>query len=209
MEVLAEDHRGSSSRAEQLQSELDTLKNDHQVSQNRVKELESSGSKDEALTTLQNSHALEISNQSETIRSLEAALHSAESRVHALSRQLTELQSSYAESPSRGIFIADESPSLSRTPNRPTGVDALLPAHVRHKRQVSLTALKARMQPTPKPVTTPLGSLAEQNESRRSSVSTPGEGGKKVANGFSRGKQQFGDEIVFCCPACEGDLITL
>jgi hypothetical protein len=23
------------------------------------------------------------------------------------------------------------------------------------------------------------------------------------------GRKQFGDEIMFCCPACEGDLITL
>lgn len=76
----------------------------------------------------------------------------------------------------------------------------ILPASVRHKRQVSLTALKARMEPARTVRSSRLGSTTEEDE---------GEVKVSPASDRTRVRKQFGDEIVFCCPACEGDLITL
>ena len=141
--------------------------------------------------------ALELSRRAEQIRTLESALHASTSRVHALSRQLTDLHAAYTTaqrerddaitavqsglSPGgkRGILLSpDERPR--------TAVDAILPAAVRHRRQVSLAGLKARMEPRRG---VKMESLAEEEDV------LPG--------------KQFGDEIMFCCPACDGDLITL
>jgi len=158
------------------------------------------------------------------IRGLESALHSSAARVHSLSRQLTDMHaayataqkerddalasSSYSGSSTKGLFLspADDSPSpgngigLGRPPIVPTrSMDMVLPASVRHKRQVSLTALKARMEPTRTIPSPRMGLLAEEGEEEEA-METPS---------HMNSRKQFGDEIVFCCPACEGDLITL
>ncbi len=44
-----------------------------------------------------------------------------------------------------------------------------------------------------------MGLLAEEGEEEEA-METPS---------HMNSRKQFGDEIVFCCPACEGDLITL
>ncbi|ORY29119.1 hypothetical protein BCR39DRAFT_598805 [Naematelia encephala] len=121
------------------------------------------------------------SEQAGRIRQLESALHTATSRVHALSKQVTDNEP-------KGIFLSPkaDSPIHDIEPRRPRSIDSALPAAVRHKRQVSLTALKARMEPR-SPLRSTMESVAEESD----------------------GRKQFGDEIVFCCPACEGDLITL
>ena len=151
----------------------------------------------------------------------------------------------HSNSHSPGIGIGNGSTSgsknglgLGRPPLLPTrsNVDMILPASVRHKREVSLNALKARMQPTQtKPLRSPhlsktisaggLGNLNEDDEVRNGNQSEhEGEGGNVDEDEDRRGieetwagrrtswmmsRKQFGDEIVFCCPACEGDLITL
>jgi hypothetical protein len=83
----------------------------------------------------------------------------------------------------------------------------MLPPSVRHRRLVSLSALKARMEP-PRPLASPsrlgIEAVSEGDE---------GEGRMNGSVGLTPThaplRKQFGDEIVFCCPACEGDLITL
>ena len=238
MEVLSEERGASRSKSdelakqvEDLRDQLETARSELEGSQIRVKELENASQEAESdsLASLKSAHALELSQHAEKIRSLETSLHGAESRVHQLSRQLTDLQSQpYANSPgessSRGLFFSDDgvgaegrSP-LGRGP-RPTGVDALLPAHVRHKRQVSLSALKARMEPRRSYSQTsgPAGSLANVPEGNDevgrggSASSTSGAATPEIKKGFGAGhrRMQFGDEIVFCCPACEGDLISI
>ena len=220
---------------EELQTELEGIKADLQSKDERLQAAQAKLDKADAkstnpevngdeISTLRSAHALEISQQAEKVRSLETALHAAESRVHALSRQLTDLQAaqsnmSLASPGQRGLFLSDEGSSSydRRSPlgnARPTGVDALLPAHVRHKRQVSLSALKARMEPSVSHRSTgaPLGNVQEEGGSRRGSTSstgTPGVEGKPAASKRNGARLQFGDEIVFCCPACEGDLIEL
>ena len=137
-----------------------------------------SGEPSAAVSTLHASHTLELSKHAEQIRHLEASLHASTSRVHSLTRELDELS------------------SLSKPSElRPTGIDAILPANVRQKRQVSLAALKARMEQVS------AGKLQSVAEERHHSPSH--------TSGLGSVRKQFGDEIVFCCPACQGELITV
>lgn len=75
-----------------------------------------------------------------------------------------------------------------------------LPASVRHKREVSLSALKAR-----------LGSQVTNGHGHTSHASgaTPANPTKGARLDNTSVREQWGDEIMFCCPACEGDLINL
>ena len=134
-------------------------------------------------TSISDERALEISQQAAKIRELEAALHAATSRVHSLTKQLSAVPPT---SPSQNLFLEAKTPPVQRVPT----VDLMLPASVRHKRQASLAGLKARMGPTR--TVSGLGPMESVEEDL----------------GLI-GRKQFGDEIMFCCPACEGDLITL
>lgn len=90
-------------------------------------------------------------------------------------------------------------------------VDAILPAAVRHRRQISLSALKARMEPAPSRVASGrMAALGEEPEGDGAGGAGV-EGSSIPAHAYAHVQvpKQFGDEIVFCCPACEGDLITL
>ena len=139
---------------------------------------------DESVSTLRAAHTLELSRQAEQIRHLEASLHASTSRVHSLSRELFEAQK---ERDQARVF--DDGPRSPSLDSRQFSVDSLLPANVRHKRQVSLAALKARMDSSVK-----MEKIAEDSGH---------------TTGLGSVRKQFGDEIVFCCPACDGDLITL
>ena len=133
--------------------------------------------------SISDERVLEISQQAAKIRELEAALHAATSRVHSLTKQLSAVP---PPSPSQSLFLEAKTPPVQRLPT----VDLMLPASVRHKRQASLAGLKARMGPTR--TVSGLGVMESVEEDL----------------GLI-GRKQFGDEIMFCCPACEGDLITL
>lgn len=145
-------------------------------------------------------HTIEISQQAAKIRELESALHAATSRVHSLTRQLA--SSSSASTSSQNLFYSADENKRPGAPQRLPSVDMLLPASVRHKRQVSLAGLKARM-----------GTNTSMNGRSASGLGTgaAGAGGMdSVSEDLGLiGRKQFGDEIMFCCPACEGDLITL
>lgn len=137
-------------------------------------------------------HTLEISQQAAKIRELESALHAATSRVHTLTRQLSSAPRPAPPSPSQNLFYSPDEKRPAGPPRLPS-VDLMLPASVRHKRQVSLAGLKARM-----------------GTNRTVSGLGGGGGMDSVQEDLGLiGRKQFGDEIMFCCPACEGDLITL
>ncbi|WRT68837.1 uncharacterized protein IL334_005818 [Kwoniella shivajii] len=207
-----------------LRSELETLRSQSST-QPSVHSTQPERTQDDTSAD----RALEISSLTSQIRELESSLHTSNTRIHSLSKQLTdltlshnqiqkerdELVGSFSPSGSRGpstksYFLSpkDEYPSSPGVRRIPSGnggnsaVDAILPPSVRHKRQVSLNALKARMEFT-KPLSSPnkLSSLHEDEE-RPGTLSTD-------SNGWTKTRKQFGDEIMFCCPACEGDLITL
>jgi hypothetical protein len=157
---------------------------------------------------------------------LEDSLLASASRADDLTRQLTDLHSAYATaqkerddalagttfSPrgAKSLFLspADEHPRIPSGPGSPSPhvpmnrtVDAILPAAVRHRRQVSLSALKARMEPSSRVPSSRMAPLLEEGDASASSLAE----GRTLRHV----PKQFGDEIVFCCPACEGDLITL
>lgn len=247
LEETSAAHEALLKQYDSVQSQLKTLTADHEGAQETIRELEATASTsskpersddadDGTVSALKAQHTLDISEQTEKIRSLESSLHASTSRVHAFTRQLADLQSAYAAaqkdrdeallngtlsprgSGTKGLFISsDETDQLSPLghgiPSRSLGVDALLPASVRHKRQVSLSALKARMEPSySRAPLSPMGSVNEMDESsRRPSVTSNGAitPNKEALKGATTSRKQFGDEIVFCCPACDGDLITL
>ena len=152
-----------------------------------VQQLETGGPpQDQSISSLHASHTLELSRHAEQIRHLEASLHASTSRVHSLSRELFETQKE------RDELVLSSKPSEPKF----VGIDAILPANVRQKRQVSLAALKARMEQS----ASSSGKLQSVAEERGSASHTSGLGSVR---------KQFGDEIVFCCPACQGDLITV
>ncbi|KAK4686182.1 hypothetical protein P7C73_g3947, partial [Tremellales sp. Uapishka_1] len=109
---------------------------------------------------------LELSAQASRIRSLEGSLHASTSRLHSLGIELGNLQASYASAQKElsvargatgGLFLSpatDDDGSLATGRFGPLShrrVDANLPASVRHSRQVSLSMLKARMEPSNHP----------------------------------------------------------
>ena len=181
----------------------------------------------DALSTAEAAHALEVSNLTAVIRSLEDGLYKREMRLHELERQIMNLSGrsgtyrstsgSGSGNGAKGYFFSppDQEPSAPQSPTvapkpRLNPVDAILPPSVRHKRQVSLNALKARMEPSVslKGASPLRGSrtIAEVKEE----ASIGDEGRRESVDGRSVGvRKQFGDEIMFCCPACDGDLITL
>ena len=174
------------SRLKETTSKYDTTQSELDASKAKIAKLETQATEQEGevISSLKSNHALEISDKTAKIRNLEQELHDAQTKIHSLSRQVSELNESKA------------SPMASPDHRyRPIGLDAFLPVHVRQKRQVSLTALKARMQPK---------RLGSNLGVPRDSPITPVE----EKNGLSR-QAQFGEEIVSCCPACQGDLISL
>lgn len=176
------------SRVESLESRSKADTKELETVRAQVKEHELAS----ASATSEDQTRLEISKQAAKIRELESALHAATSRVHTLTRQLS-ANTPPMTSPSRGILYSpDEKQGRPSGPPRLPSVDMLLPASVRHKRQVSLAGLKARMG------------------TANRTVSSIGGGMDSVQEDLGLiGRKQFGDEIMFCCPACEGDLITL
>ncbi|WVO18222.1 hypothetical protein L204_105929 [Cryptococcus depauperatus] len=166
------------------------------------------------LNAIKSAHSLEVSQLMERIRTLEAELYNTQKEVHTLSREVTYhtisggVKRHFASPPETSPTTSPASLGLgspSSTSNkRLNPVDSLLPASVRHKRQVSLTALKARMQSsiiTASPLRNPTGDNLDGGKQRqRSSMDVVREIGTR---------KQFGDEIMFCCPACYGDLIIL
>jgi chromosome segregation ATPase len=169
-------------RIETLETRSKNDAKDLEAAKNQIAEHESTMStlRD---TSISDERALEISQQAAKIRELEAALHAATSRVHSLTKQLS---AAPLTSPSQNLFLESKTPPVQRIPS----VDLMLPASVRHKRQASLAGLKARMGPSR--TVSGLGPMESVQEDL----------------GLI-GRKQFGDEIMFCCPACEGDLITL
>ena len=166
-----------------------------------------------------------VNTHTDRIRELESSLQASTSRTTSLTRQLTDLQAAYAQAsrdrdealmignlggPSRSRYA---SPTMSDGGfDRSISVDDLLPASVRQKRQVSLHALKARMDSYERRKPARMDSLPEngdadgggRKEAAKVETTTP-----KIVSGLGHVRRQFGDEIVFCCPACEGDLITV
>ncbi len=178
---------------------------------------------------------LELSSMAARLRTAETALHEETSRTHTLSRQLTDMQAEVTQaqrdreealrfvnqgvgsSRSAGSYgaldrrIASPPPVAAViSPRAPVDYD--LPPSVRHKRHVSLQALRARMTSRPRDSqrrpsysrasNSGVSSLKEDDESER-------EGSATHTLHRVRQRRQYGDDVVFSCPCCTGDLISL
>lgn len=162
---------------------------------------------DEMLSSMKQQHTLELSALQSQIRTLETSLFNAEARGHAMQKELTALQDKWTQrsfSPashqsrpsSRNDLrrsLKGSNASLSRSL-----VDQKLSPEARHKRKVSLSMLKARIESesvarvSSRPPSRALSPLHEPPEGRP--VHRP----------------QFLDEShVFWCHSCRGDLVVL
>ncbi|THH26312.1 hypothetical protein EUX98_g7879 [Antrodiella citrinella] len=187
---------------------------------------------EEVLSSVQQQHALEISAAQSEIRHLETVVFQAEAKAHALQKQLsaTEDHLAHYRPSSRGpaprttsrVGITDEIRRSSFGSHRPSpGVAPSsdfdgLSAETRHKRKVSLSMLKARidseaavnkskgMSPAVKLAALPSVAEHDVDSSRTSSRSSP-----VIVNSARRAPQFLDDSHVFWCSSCRGDLVVL
>ncbi|KAG5645333.1 hypothetical protein DXG03_006395 [Asterophora parasitica] len=184
---------------------------------------------DELLRSLRQQHALDLSSAQSQVRALENSVYDANARAHALQKQVSALedqlarprpssrlgQRSFSPVPS-GLRPASRSSDLRRSSigsHQPPLVrsifDQNMSAETRHKRLVSLSMLKARIDseadvPVSRPSSrassvrglSPVRSVADSHHSQ--SHSRPGH------------RPQFLDDShVFWCHSCTGDLVIL
>jgi chromosome segregation ATPase len=170
-------------------------------------------------------HALELSAAQSQVRSLETTLFQEQAKTHTLQRRITgledevhmmKMQTAHPQRllsprpPSVASVESKRAPQPPPAPKRPP-IDSSLPADVMHKRKISLSMLKARIESELSVrVTSPnghtprmgMGQLVEEDE-EDGHVHSHGKKGH-------RPQPQFGDELhVFCCASCQGDLVVL
>jgi hypothetical protein len=187
-------------------------------------------SKDDAIAAMQSQHAIDLSERDSAFRRAEDEAYQQTSRVHEMSKQIGDLEQELAslrsQLVSREDTVGEPSASAGNATPRSDGqrsatfaipvpvqvappsasIDASLPPSMRHKRQVSLAMLKARMNGPPvslggRGLTSRVASsdaIAEEDETE----------GHRVHLG-STFESQISDDAVFWCPECHGDLITL
>ncbi|KAF9531841.1 hypothetical protein CPB83DRAFT_867745 [Crepidotus variabilis] len=182
---------------------------------------------DEMLNSLRQQHALELSSATSQIRALENSIFDKDSAIHSLQKQINSLQEqtlrpkSPARVPSRPFSPTSHNNSqneLRRSsfghnrPNLPsplarTVFDQAMTPKTMHKRKVSLSMLKARMNSESKVVGSQSSSramspvLSEGSNSRPSSA---------LGHRHHAHRSQFLDEShVFWCHSCSGDLVIL
>ena len=208
----------------------------------------------EMLSALQQQHALELSATHQQVRALETSAFNAEAQVHALQRQMSVLENELAQLqpmrpssrtssvqalPKRTVNrMVDHSDDLRRAsfqshrpggPSPPTTLSAFegLSPEARHKRKVSLSMLKARID-SEVAATSHVQRPLSRNS--KSSVASPGDqpGGLPVVveppsdastdftpppqytHIHSAKRPVFMDEShIFWCHSCQGDLVVL
>jgi len=194
---------------------------------------------DELLSDLRQQHALDLSNAYSRIRELETAVFDAQASAHTFQRRvssleddLTQLRSrSAVASPTRALHDVLDSSRLSMNSNRLLTPSTLrqvliprpvyednLPVETRHKRKVSLSMLKARIEseraaaaPFMNSPRTSLGRLPEGDESG-SGARTPksdSDGHASHTHSSRRVVDVLDEAHVFWCHSCHGDLVVL
>lgn len=193
----------------------------------------------ELLSSLKQQHALELSAAQSQIRALENSVYGAQSQIHALQRQVSALEDQLTHA--RSIPRRSFSPGLPSRPSsrgqnhsdmrrssfgshRPSqlsrsSLDQNLSAEILHKRKISLSMLKARMESEAatksRPITrsaTPIPPSLEQVQESNGYVSTSATPSLLITNHphSHYPRTQFMDEAhIFWCNACRGDLVIL
>ncbi|KAJ7150289.1 hypothetical protein C8R46DRAFT_500488 [Mycena filopes] len=222
------------------QNEIESLRSDIAVKDEeieRLREAVSSPTVDdhsldhELLSSLRQQHALDLSAAQSQIRALENSVFDAEAKSHALRKQVSALEDQVAQT--RGAAHRAMSPSLpstSRPASRAASVrtnlgggapplsrsvfDQNLTPETRHKRKVSLSMLKARIDSE-----VAAHALAHQHNSRPPSRALSPvqsvDGDERPATPPAHAPPPFhrpqflDDSHVFWCHACHGDLVIL
>lgn len=243
METLRAEHAQKDEELERLR-EATSLSSRSDVSQSQSLDAE-------MLSALKQQHALELSAAHQQVRALETSVFNAEAQVHALQRHVSVLEdelaqlrpirpSSRASSvqalPKRTVSrIVDPSDNLRKAsfqshrsggPPPPTTLSAFegLSPEARHKRKVSLSMLKARIDSE---VAASSHIPRPSSRNSKSSVASPGDkpGGLPVVveppsesstpppqytHTHPAKRPIFLDEShIFWCHSCQGDLVVL
>lgn len=172
----------------------------------------------EVLAALRQQHALELSAAQSEIRTLESAVYDAERTALALQRQVGALQDELAhlraarpapraDDLRRASFGSVRSGGPARPLSPPSSFEGLS-AETRHKRRVSLSMLKARIdseaaaaRASPKLRASALPTVVEPP----SAPGTPRAGSPQQ----QRKTQFLDDSHIFWCHSCRGDLVIL
>ena len=179
----------------------------------------------ELLDAQRHQHALELSAARSQIRSLENALYLEQTKTHNLQRQMGESNAipvaSTPQIPPRPLSSASASSSHAFTrsaiPRSLNGLDSTLSAEMRHKRKISLSMLKARIDSereahAPRPAAQALPALTATKE-EGSSPPLPSLSQHPLDHYPMHAvphSQYFRDEShIFWCHACSGDLVVL
>ncbi|KAI6047987.1 hypothetical protein EDC04DRAFT_2620849 [Pisolithus marmoratus] len=178
----------------------------------------------EMLSALKQQHVLELSSAQSQIRALETAVFEAQDRAHRLQRQIGTLEDQLAQtrtsrttprpfSPSTSVRPSSRASSGLRRasfgkqsnlvpPSTRSVFDVGLSPETRHKRQVSLSMLKARIE-----------SETAANSHTPRVLSPVPQGDEQSVSSVHEGhpwRPQFMDEShIFWCHSCRGDLVIL
>ncbi|KAL0066598.1 hypothetical protein AAF712_006402 [Marasmius tenuissimus] len=185
---------------------------------------------DEMLGSYKQQHDLELSAAQSQIRSLETALFDAEARSHTFMKQVAALEDQLASHvqhrgspgvPSRpssrhsnDLHRAAVTSSSRLNPARlaPPAYDQSLSPETRHKRKVSLSMLKARIDreiaATSRSLS-PVPSIQGSNDGSQRSRPSSAMGPKAHALHQHTRPQFLDDSHVFWCSSCRGDLVIL
>lgn len=161
---------------------------------------------DEMLSSLKQIHALELSASQSRIRSLESAIFEAEARAHELQKQVAMLEDQRLRTlspPPVTVRPSSHSASSHTHMNPPIpiprsrAIDQNLSPEARHKRKVSLSMLKARIERE--------GLALGPSVLPHNGVEVP-----LTKQSHQHPRPQFLDDShVFWCASCRGDLVIL
>lgn len=192
----------------------------------------------EMLGAVKVQHTMDLSNAQSKIRALETAVFEAQAKSHNLLKQVSILEDQLAQQPrsasratsrpfSPGVPGRPASRSLTHTdsrrasfthrpsnlapPSPRTVFDVGLSAETRHKRQVSLSMLKARIDREVAasagghPLSRQLSPVLQENEGSSAPERIP----SSHAEHLHRRPQFMDESHIFWCHSCRGDLIIL
>ncbi|KAH7915714.1 hypothetical protein BJ138DRAFT_997362 [Hygrophoropsis aurantiaca] len=191
---------------------------------------------DEMLSSLRQQHAIELSSASSQIRALETSVFEAQATSHKLQKQISILEDQLAQTRSASRATSRPfSPGIPRPSSRaqsqtdvrrgsfghkPSNLaplsrsvfDVGLSPETRHKRQVSLSMLKARIDSEAAAAGSHSSSRALSPIPQGSRAATPSirDDIRSLHSDHLGKRPQFMDEShIFWCHSCQGDLVIL
>lgn len=217
---------------DQYRSEIEVLRSELMAKDEELESFQKTPVTDDAtpsldnemLSALKQQHVLELSSAQSQIRALETAVFEAQDRAHRLQRQIGVLEDQLAQirvsgttprpfSPSTSVRSSSRASSGLRRasfgkqgglvpPSTRSVFDVGLSPETRHKRQVSLSMLKARIE----------SETTANNHTPRVLSPVP-QGDEQSFSSVHEGhpwRPQFMDEShIFWCHSCRGDLVIL